>query len=335
MRSAFVVALLACALGFALWRMLPDAPEEAPRGFVPAWTGGRLSETPGLTILRLAGSPREKGRAHGERLKERIRARYRRLAPSALYVDTLGPRAAAALPSALREEIEGIAEGCGLRFEEVWYLNLRFDLEAFEDPGFRGEAAVSDGGEVLARFDAADLEGEPRELCAFVHLDESPLVLIGLPGMAGGFLGWGASGVGAIRPTRNAPDPVLTGLAWTVLFRRLLEESGVPELPAPATLDASVVLVRGTPGTFDLSPRGAMWHPVDAPYALARTEPLSGTGDVEEASLRVGTERARRLFTEPAPADGVTVRLAHRPDGIAVSVDRDGVRFARVIRLKD
>jgi hypothetical protein len=335
MRSAFVVGILACAVGFAVWRLLPDPAGEPPRTSVPAWTGGRLTEVPGMTILRLAGSPREKGRAHGERLKERIRARYERLDPSPFYVDTLGPRAAAALPPELREEIEGIAEGCGLRFQEVWYLNLRFDFAAFEDPGFHEEAAVAADGRVLARFDAADLEDDPRELCVFVHLDERPLVLVGLPGMAGGFLGSGAFGVGAVRPTRNAPDPVLTGLAWPLLFRLLLEQEGEPRLPAPASLDASAVLERGAVGTLDFSPRTATWHPLDTEFAMARREPLSDAGTLDEASVRLSAQRARQLFAAPPPGNRIVVRLARGEDGVTVVVERNGVRFARMIRWTD
>jgi len=330
MRTAIVAVLLASAAGIAVWRLVPEPAGDAPPG--PAWTGGRVESPPGMTILRLAGTPREKGRAHGERLRDRIRARFGRLDPEPVYLDVIGPRAARALPAALREEIEGIAAGCGLSFEQVWHLNLCFDLGAFEGRAFAGEAAVSAAGGVLRRFEESDLEGTPRELCVFVHEGPRPLVLVGLPGMAGGFLGRGAFGAAALRPVENAPDPVLTGLAWPLLLRELLSRDGEPALPAPATLDASIVVARRTAGTLDVSPRGSRWHPVDAGWALARTEPLSGS-DAPEGEA--GAARARRLFEEPEAPGWVTVVLEPVGGGVAVAVHRDGARFARVIESAD
>ena len=169
----------------------------------------------------------------------------------------------------------------------------------------------------------------------FIHLDEHPLTLVGLPGMAGALLGCGRGGAGALRPVGNAPDPVLTGLAWPLLLRLLLDQPGAPALPAPATLDASVVLDRGTPGTLDLSPRDSAWHPVGGAFALARPEPLSGEAAVDAERARLGAEEARALFAAPPPARLVTVRLAALDGGVRVAIHRDGVAFAQVIRFAD
>ena len=342
MRTAFIPILLLATAGIAVWRLWPDPVEPAPENFVPAWTGARISEPPGMTILRLAGTPRQRGRAHGERLKDRIRAWYERTRPrdtgtEDLYVETLGPRAAQILPAALREELEGIAEGAGLSFQKVWYLNLRFDLRAFEAPGFGRAAAVASAGEVVRRFEPADLDGWARELVVFVHLDESPLVMVGLPGMVGGFLGTRRLRAATLRPVQEAPTPVLTGLAWPLLLRLQLEQGRIQSLPAPATLDASLPLVleEGAVGTFDISPRGATWHPVAGDFALARPEPLSTEPELDEARQRLGAERARRVLAEKPPDHLISVRLKAARRGVRVTIHRDGARFAQVIRFAD
>ncbi|MHC4938374.1 MAG: hypothetical protein ACYTHK_05345 [Planctomycetota bacterium] len=334
MRSTFVVLLLCAAVGFAVWRLLPEAPDGQSESFVPAWTGARESTPPGMTILRLAGTPRERGRAHGERLKGRIRDWYEHLSPDELFVRTLGPRAAGALPPALREEIEGIAEGAGLSFEQVWFLNLRFDLAAFERPGFAAAAAAGRGGRVHRRFEQSDLSDRAGELVVFVHLTGQPLVLVGLPGMAGGFLGTRGMRAATLRPVQEAPDPVMTGLAWPVLLRLLLEQ-GCTELPAPATLDASVPSADVEVGTLDLSPREFTWHAADGEFAVAHAEPLSAEAVLDPTRRRTRAERARRLFVEEPPAHLVAVDLQATRSGVLVTIRRDGVRFHQVIRFAD
>ncbi|MHC4850360.1 MAG: C45 family peptidase [Planctomycetota bacterium] len=337
-RSAVALLVLVAALVLAVGKLVPDAPDEQRRSFVPNWTGARESNPAGMTILRLAGTPKERGQAHGERLKERIVAWYERVRPpegeEALFVQTLGPRAAAALTPELRAELEGIAAGSGLSFEQIWYLNLRFDLQGFKRRGFSEAAAVRAPGEVLRRFARSDLDDHPQELVIFVHLVAQPLVLVGLPGMAGGFAGTRGPRAAALRPVQEAPTPAMTGLAWPVLLRLLLERDG-HELAAPATIDASVPLTDGATGTLDISPRGATWHAVEGGFAVAHPEPLSAEPPMDDERLRTRSIRAQRLFSERPPDHLVTVRLRSTAEGVHVTIHRDGVRFRQVIRFAD
>jgi len=225
--------LVAAAAGFAAWRIVGQSVETASASMRPAWTGARVEEAPGLTIVRLAGSPHEKGLGHGTRLRSRIRALFEAVKPrdaglAAVAISTGGQYFGSRLPQAYAEEIAGIAEGCGLSFEEVLYLNTRFDLRAYElaggsagGLGFAEAAAIGKGPEVLRLFDPSDLDGLARELIVFVHLDDLPLTLVGLPGMVGGFLG--VRGIeervgGALRPIQGAATPVLTGLPWPLFL---------------------------------------------------------------------------------------------------------------------
>jgi len=360
MRTLGAIVLVAAAVCFAAWRMVRPPAETAAESVRPTWTGARLEETRGLTVMKLAGSPREKGVGHGSRLAGRIRALFDAVKPSDpgladFAIRTCARQIAPRLPGEYRDEIEGIAQGAGLMFEEVLFLNTRFELRAFalaggtnDGIGFGGAAATGKGPEVVRIFRDADLDGRARDLVVFVHLDDTPLVLVGLPGMVGGFLG--TRGIeqrvaAALRPVQGAPTPVLTGLPWPLLVRRLLEQpplAGVA-LPAQVTLDASVAYIRadGEAGTLDVSPRGATWHPAGGAYAVARPEALSGDGavvveaELDPARQLLGRERSRRVMAGTPLAQEVEVRLHAGPEGVRVLVSRDGVRFARSIRFRD
>ena len=326
----------------------------------PAWTGARVDASGGVTVVRLAGTPREKGRGHGTRLRDHIQALFEAVKPqdeglAALAIETGGKRFAERLPSAYFEEIEGIAEGCGLSFEQVLYLNSRFDLRAFElaggdadSIGFREAAAVGKGPEIVRLFDPLDLDGMAAELVVFVSLDDEPLVMVGFPGMVGGFMGVRGTDArvgGTLRPVQSAVTPALTGLPWPLFLRRLLEQPAMPgePLPALATIDASIPFVRdsGLLGTFDVSPRGATWHPAPGDFAVAHPEPLAGeskvvqAGELDESRRTLRSERARRVMAGRPAARLVSVRLRAGAEGVRIVVQRDGLRFAKSIRYRD
>lgn len=107
-----------------------------------------------LPVLDLSGTPRARGRAHGEALRERVHAHLARWFDS-LAEDVGDPRAYLErflagtnfLPAARREtpdlldELEGIAEGSGAPFAQVLGRAL-----SDEEPWFRREVLLGDGG---------------------------------------------------------------------------------------------------------------------------------------------------------------------------------------------
>jgi len=343
MRKALAVLLVVLvAAGIHLWRAgaRPDGPPATP----PA--GARLQLTDGIAVLRLAGPPRAKGRAHGVAMADRIRSELERIRPSDpglrdVAIETCGGRLLPFLPDAMRAELEGMAEGAGITVAEALYLNTRFELASFRLAGgglrpadLLGEAAVGPGPEVCRRFATERVvDGLTTTLVVTVHEDrDPPLVLVGLPGMIGGLAGLRGEVAGAICPVPGQVSPVLNGLVWPLLLRQLLEQPPGPggTLRAKATLAASIPLraTGGHVGTLNVTPSGATWY---AGRTFAATVEEVEAGDSGEAKVeRTGVilameERAQRLLQDRDRDAGI--RLAGARDGFSVTI---GKRHARV-----
>jgi len=122
-------------------------------------------------IIDVAGAPRERGRKHGARARERIArsiANYARLfAWCGLAWDDVQRRATAYrdqigdLAPALVDEIAGIAAGAGVRETEILALNARTEILPPTYPGLASPSMAS----ILARNGAA-LPGNAREIVA-------------------------------------------------------------------------------------------------------------------------------------------------------------------------
>jgi hypothetical protein len=276
--------------------------------------GARVEEREGITIVRLAGPPRSKGRALGRALEARIRAELERALPAdpglrEFVVRTCGERLAAFLPPEYREEIEGIAEGAGIAFEEVLLLNTRYELAghglAREEGDLAGPGAVGPGPEAGRLF----ADGAVGELVVVIHDDEDPpLALVARPGMAGGFLGARGDIAAAIKPMQSQTPPDLGGLVWTLLLRRLLEAPRAP--PAHVTGPVSVAMaVPDGAGTLNLAVWGATWYAAGGSRSLTTEEPVRGTKGGAALSVQRDPEERPRvaaaaegLLGDPPPA---------------------------------
>lgn len=189
----------------------------------------RLEECEGITVIRLSGPPRSRGRALGAALGVRIRGELERALPEDpgvrdFVLSTAGEKLGRFLPAAYREEIEGMAEGAGISFEEAFFLDTRYELAAHglarEEGDLAGEGAAGPGPEAGRLF----ADGAVRDLVVVIREDEDPpLALLARPGMAGGFLGVSGNVAAAARRMRSETPPDLGGLVWTLLLRRLLE----------------------------------------------------------------------------------------------------------------
>lgn len=334
-RAAAIGTVVAAAALTVWWtaraRSGPPAPE--PPAGVP-----EPAEAPvRARVLRLAGDPAAKGEMHGRAFRDEIRAWLERTLPEAeglrrFALETCGARLRASLPDAVRAEIEGVAKGAGIRFEEALYLSTRFQLAAYGmERGaalavrLAGEAAVGPGPRVRRRFAVGDPGFGADDLVLFVHDDaDPPLLLVGLPGMVGGLLGMKGDRAAALVPTQVASRPVLTGLAWPLWLRALLETGA----PAPAPRFASVAWLRdGRAGTLSIAPDGATWYPARGDVARTSDEPVAGDDGERDAAAHARLERlARDLLAADAGGGGLLVTLERDAGGHAFRVVRGARR---------
>lgn len=302
--------------------------------------GARVVARDGVTIVRVAGSPRDKGRALGRALRERIRDELKRALPAEegvadFAVKTCGERLAPFLPPALREEVEGLAEGAGISFHEALFLDTRYEIAAFglarSAADLPSEGAAGPGPEAACILPTAAAEG----LVVVVHEDEDPpLVLVARPGMTGGFLGTRGDVAGAMRPIRADVPPPLHGLVWTLVFRHLLEK-GPDLLPNDTTgpLSVALALPGGRAATLNLSVAGAAMRDAEGRSAVTTDEPVEARQPgklphlrrVPAEEARIAAEAARVLGGGPPPGS-VRVRLRGGASGTLVLEGAEGTR---------
>jgi len=215
------VLLLAGAGLFALSRLRPPPPAPPP-------------QASGIRCLRLSGPPRERGSTHGRELASEIAASLERLLPTDpgtrdFVVTTCGRQMLPGLPAAIRDEIEGIADGSGRTVHEILLLNTRFELAAMrllDGPRLGGEGAAHGRGEVVRAFAPGEMDALRSELVLLLHHHEgAPMLLLALPGMVGGFVGARGPQVATFIPELREGTTQLSGVPWTVLLRLSLEDA--------------------------------------------------------------------------------------------------------------
>jgi hypothetical protein len=352
--AAGAVVIMAILAWFV--RNYEEPDPEPPFPFATgALDGCALEDRDGVAVLRLSGSPRAKGRGHGRLLRDAVREWVEAVRPkdagvADFAIRTCGERLLPFVPGEVREEMEGIAEGAGVTLHEILHLHTRFDLAPFRqgpDPGapmpLLGDAAVGTGPRAGRGFSSAELLGRTRDLLVVVHEGSPPLVLLALPGMAGGFVALRGDVAATFRPIPAGAGFTLKAASWPVQLRRLVESPPVPGVsPAPpVTFPASVPMARSSSecGTLNLSPAGGTWRPALRGLAPATEEEiLPGEGTITESlraerEARIASEAANRLLYGAASADDLFVILSRVPSGVRASFKRRGravVRFTTV-----
>jgi len=352
---AFFVLGSVAVVVLAVWsfRSLRPADSEPTFPFVPASVpGGDLEERDGIAVLRLRGSPKERGLAHGRLLREAIREWVARVRPkeegvAEFAIGTCGDQLLPFVPTHLREELEGIAEGSGVTLREVLHLHTRFDLAPFRQgpdpdrpPLLLGAAAASVGPRVGRAFRASDLDGRMRDLVVVVVEESPPLVMLSLPGMAGCFAAVRGHAGGALRPISSDPGQGLRALSWPLLLRVLVESPPAPgSAPAPsATLPSSIALAIGDRevGTLNVSPAGATWRAgFDGVSRATDEEIVPGAGSSiaielrDEREARASREAALRLLFGEPREDDLFVLLTRVDAGVLATFKHKGRAVAR------
>jgi hypothetical protein len=295
---------------------LPGCAPPAPGG------EGTLSED-GCHLV-VAGSPYEMGWWQGRLLAPAIRALHTAWADAVaargdtpdraralrLAVEQYAVLYLARLPEALRQELDGIAEGAGVPARTLLATAALRDGLRFHAGAWRPLAGVllaEDGGRVAALHP----RGEEADLLAgrWILVERRPregprTVLLSWPGSLGGLAGAAETGRGflAAETAGGTEDQQLGAMPFTILARRALERAdSAGDLlrrlaPAPTHL---VVVVDGPAsagfaGERTLVPPPAVDLAAEGGYARA-SEAVSGEAPWDAAT---GSDRARRESAE-------------------------------------
>ena len=184
-----------------------------------------------MDVLRLRGlAPGERGRAHGEHFRGRIRALAELRVGLALSQGKLSSEAKllevcrrhlpvlAAFDAALAEELDGIAQGAALDPARLVALNHYTDLKDIADEECSSVAARTPEGPVLGQ--TWDMHGSVEPYVCALELDDVVMFTItGCLGMAG----MNAAGLGVCINNLRSND-ARVGVVWPALVRRMLRE---------------------------------------------------------------------------------------------------------------
>jgi predicted choloylglycine hydrolase len=172
-----------------------------------------VAATPWVTshrprVVRLRGTHREIGLQHGRLLRAEIRALYdayvlhglvekenrsiESLTKIALHYDPF-------IPAPLREELHGIAEGAGVRYEQILVMNTFADALLGKSPRFCSAVAVHGNGGLLVGRNLDWVNHDVAHRSGVIFVTEAPgerrVLSVGWPGIAGVVTGMNDRGV--------------------------------------------------------------------------------------------------------------------------------------------
>lgn len=282
-----------------------------------------------LLEVHASGSPRELGlqygRAIGPLAHEVLEMRMRRCTTNAKRSDVLNralgfvPFVEAHAPELLAE-VEGLAAGAELQFEEALFLQVASELEPAVDEGCSAiGSAHAEAGPLVAQNWDTDPGYLGKEVVVQLTPDDRPPLLMFAPAGVIGYIGLNAHGVGHANNTvyLTSREPGLTGYFIT---RKLLSFTTVREgldwlREIPVGSAASYMLGDASGTIVDIELSGGSFREIDrklqahtnhylrAPLSsdasglqsmvmkpdsldrLGRMEQLLATGDEEEVLL--------------------------------------------------
>ena len=249
----WVRAAICLAFFFTL---APVSRPGSPIEFLAREGKGLLLRVDGLLVLRLEGSPFERGRQEGVLLRERIRTLVKRVllvGRSAATGKNAFPgralkeawrRTSPFMKKAHLEELEGLAAGAGLPLEEVREANIFPEL--FHCSGFALLGRATRDGRVLHGrvLDYMTSAGLQEAAVAVVEIPRKgiPFLNAGFAGFLGCVTGFNARGV-AVGEMGGRGEGKWDGMPMAFLVRKVLEEG--------ATLEEALRIFRETPRTCE------------------------------------------------------------------------------------
>lgn len=203
---------------------------------VPAVTAREpLRLVEGIPVVRLAGTHREIGRAHGTILREQIRF-LRREFFHAVVAPMVGERAMRRwarevepfIPPEYAEELRGIAEGAEIPYEEMLHFNTAVDLlQSMMCSTVVAAGEATAGGEVLfgrnLDFPGRGVLHRTSVVLVFEPEGKTPVAAVTWPGLVGTLSGMNAEGVAGATMMIHRSGPAMPGIPYMMMYRRALE----------------------------------------------------------------------------------------------------------------
>jgi predicted choloylglycine hydrolase len=210
----------------------PVRVEDAPEA-----VRGRLRLVGSVPVLRLSGTPREMGFQHGAALKPQIlflyheyyEAMVKRLVGEA-DLKAWAKETEPFIPEAYREEMRGLAEGCGLTYEEVLVVNTmvdRFQTVMCSTVVAAGDA-TKDGEVYFGRnldFPGRNVLQKMTVVIVWSPEGSTQLAAVTWPGMLGVLSGMNAEGVSGATMLVHRGRERRAGLPYLLMYRQALERA--------------------------------------------------------------------------------------------------------------
>jgi isopenicillin-N N-acyltransferase-like protein len=267
-----------------------------------------------LPVLKLKGTPYEMGLTHGRALKEQIvdfvatvtavhqtnnaALNVTRETLSAFCMRNLG--FLEKFSAALVEEMRGIADGAGVAFEDILYLNSFLELEDLRAPGLGGKIlpdalwgcttfnvttdAAADGHAYIGQ--TYDMEKYYEKFLALLHImpQEGPDMLVATLAGILGLNGLNAAGVGAVINKVVATD-ARPGVIYPFIMRKALAAERIGD-----ALGAVIFSPRASGMNYQLAGAGTAFC---AETSATRYELLEIDGAVSHTNYFVGGSMRR------------------------------------------
>jgi len=198
------------------------------------WGGSYLSLRKGLPILHLFGSPRELGLAHGRILSAqiaRLKKKYLERLFRQGYAEDSVRRLCAGMEKFLsrefRQELEGMAQGAGLPFEDILLFHTFLDIfKVMCCSTFVLAPEIAQGRVIFGRnldFPTLDV-AHLYSLVIVYHPDEgNRFFSVSWPGIAGALSGMNENGLALAAMEVFQDETSLEGEPYVLLFRRILQ----------------------------------------------------------------------------------------------------------------
>jgi predicted choloylglycine hydrolase len=205
------------------------------------WGGSCLSQKFGIPILHLFGSPEELGQAHGRILSAQIvhlqKAYLERLFSQGYEENSLRRLSAGMekfLSPHFRQELQALAQGAGLPFEDIFLFHTFLDIvKLLCCSTFVVAPAIAQGRLIFGRnldFPTMDV-AHLYSLVMVYHPDEGNKFLsVSWPGIAGVLSGMNEAGLALAAMEVFEEETSLEGEPYVLLFRRILQTcSGISQ----------------------------------------------------------------------------------------------------------